>query len=157
MEPEREIGRLLMRRGLTLAIAESCTGGLIAHRITNVPGSSDYFERGYVVYSNRSKTEMLGVEPDLIEEYGVVSRHVACAMAVGAKEASGAGVGLGVTGIAGPVTDESQKPVGRVYIAACNSAGSVHVARYNFCGTRLQIKKHSADAALALLIKALKS
>ncbi len=153
MKPEREIGILLRRDGLTLATAESCTGGLIAHRITNVPGSSEYFERGFVVYSNRSKTELLDVKPALIKRHGAVSPEVARAMAAGAKAVSGASYGLAVTGIAGPVTDESQKPVGLVFIAVCDRGGPVVVERRNFGGTRLQIKKQSAEAALALLLE----
>lgn len=157
MKPEIEIKRLLIRSGLTVAIAESCTGGLIAHRVTNVPGSSNYFERGFIVYSNRSKTEVLGVNSRLIEEHGAVSRHVARAMAIGAKKASGARLGLGVTGIAGPVSDESEKPVGIVYIAVCAPDGSINSEKHSFQGTRLQVKKQSADAALALLVDTLKS
>jgi len=153
MKPEREIGSLLRRDGLTLATAESCTGGLIAHMITNVPGSSEYFERGFVVYSNRSKTELLDVKPGLIKRHGAVSPEVARAMAAGARAVSGASYGLAVTGIAGPVTDESQKPVGLVFIAVCDRGGSLVVERRNFGGTRLQIKKQSAEAALALLLE----
>jgi len=157
MKPEREIGVLLTRRGLTLATAESCTGGLIANMITDVPGSSDYFERGFVVYSNRSKTELLGVKPGLIKRHGAVSRQVARAMAAGAKKASGASIGLGVTGIAGPVSDESNKPVGLVYVAVCASDGSVVDEEHRFSGTRLQVKKQSARAALELLAKTIAS
>jgi nicotinamide-nucleotide amidase len=157
MKPEVEIKRLLTRNGLTLAIAESCTGGLIAHRVTNVPGSSDYFERGFIVYSNRSKTDVLGVDSRVIEKHGAVSRHVARAMAAGAKQVSGASLGLGVTGIAGPVSDESKKPVGLVYVAVCAPDGSVNIEKHTFRGTRLQVKRQSADAALALLVKTLKS
>ena len=156
MELEGEIGKLLTERGLTLATAESCTGGLIAHRITNVPGSSDYFERGFITYSNHSKTELLGVEPSLLERCGAVSGEVAEAMAVGARNALGAGIGLAVTGIAGPVTDESRKPVGLVYIAVCLNDGSVVVGEYKFKGARLHIKNQSAEAALALLLRTLK-
>ena len=155
MEPEREIGKLLTERGLTLATAESCTGGLIAHRITNVPGSSGYFERGFITYSNRSKTELLEIDPSLLEEFGAVSPEVAEAMATGARNASGAGIGLAVTGIAGPVTDESRKPVGLVYIAVCLNDGSVVVGENNFKGGRLHIKNQSAEAALALLLRSL--
>ena len=157
MKLEREVGILLRRRGLKLATAESCTGGLIAHRITNVPGSSDYFERGFVVYSNPSKTELLGVKEGLIERHGAVSREVARAMAVGAKKASGASVALAVTGIAGPVSDESRKPVGLVYIAVCARGRSVAVEEQHFEGTRIQIKKQSAQAALELLLEVLNS
>jgi PncC family amidohydrolase len=156
MKPEREIGRLLTDRGLTLATAESCTGGLIAHKITNVPGSSNYFERGFIVYSNESKTELLGVKPGAIKRFGAVSREVARAMAVGAKEASGANFGLAVTGIAGPTADESKKPVGLVCIAVCAPDGSVAVEEHHFKGTRIQIKKQSAEGALRLLIRNIK-
>jgi nicotinamide-nucleotide amidase len=153
MKSERVVGKLLTEKKLTLATAESCTGGLIAHRITNVPGSSNYFERGFVTYSNRSKTEMLGVEARLLSRFGAVSRQVARAMAVGVKRVSGASVGLAVTGIAGPVTDQSKKPVGLVYVAVCGRNGSVKVRQHNFAGTRLQIKKQSAESALALLME----
>ena len=155
MKPEREAGKLLMRRGLTLATAESCTGGLIAHRITNVPGSSGYFDRGFIVYSNNSKAELLGVKASLIERYGAVSREVAQAMAEGSRTVSGAGVGLAVTGIAGPISDESKKPVGLVYIAVSVANGSAAVEKHQFRGTRLQIKRQSAEAALALLVEIL--
>ena len=157
MKLEREIGVSLARRGLRLATAESCTGGLIAHRITNVAGSSDYFERGFVVYSNRSKKELLGVHTSLIEAHGAVSREVALAMAEGARKASGADVALAVTGIAGPISDESKKPVGLVYVAVCALDGPAVVEEHNFDGTRLQIKKQSAEAALALLMQTLDS
>jgi nicotinamide-nucleotide amidase len=155
MKPEREARKLLLRRGLTLAIAESCTGGLIAHRITSVPGSSGYFDRGFIAYSNRSKTELLGVKASLIKRCGAVSREVAQAMAEGARTASGASVGLAVTGIAGPISDESQKPVGLVYTAASMADGSAVVEKHRFSGTRLQIKRQSASAALALLVEML--
>jgi nicotinamide-nucleotide amidase len=165
MKLEREIGRLLIRKGLTLATAESCTGGLIAHRITGVPGSSAYFERGFVVYSNRSKIEELGVKAATIKRCGAVSPEVVRAMAEGAREAAGAGCAIAVTGIAGPISDESEKPVGLVYIAACvaaragggSSRNPVAVEKHNFKGTRLQIKKQSAEAALALLLKVLRA
>jgi nicotinamide-nucleotide amidase len=155
MKPEREAGKLLIRRGLTLATAESCTGGLIAHRITNVPGSSGYFDRGFIVYTNTAKVELLGVKASLIERRGAVSREVAQAMAEGARTASGAGVGLGVTGIAGPISDDSRKPVGLVYIAVSVAGGSAATREHRFSGTRLQIKRQSADAALALLVEIL--
>lgn len=151
MKIERQIGALLTKAGLTLAVAESCTGGLISHQITNVPGSSNYFERGFITYSNRAKTELLGVEPELIERYGAVSPEVAREMAIGARMAAGTDIGIGITGIAGPVSDDSRKPVGLVYIAACSLDGSVQVQQHNFTGTRLRIKKLSAKAALDLL------
>lgn len=156
MKPEQDLGKLLTRKGLTVATAESCTGGLVAHRITNVSGSSNYFERGFVVYSNQAKNELLGVGLRLLKKHGAVSKEVVRAMAVGAKKASGASVGLGVTGIAGPISDESKKPVGLVYMAACGPKGSILLEKHNFKGTRLQVKKQSAEAALKLLLKAVK-
>ncbi|RJP71995.1 MAG: CinA family protein [Candidatus Abyssobacteria bacterium SURF_17] len=152
MKPEREIGVVLKRLGLSLAVAESCTGGLISHRITNVPGSSNYFERGFVVYSNFSKTELLGVGQRTLERHGAVSKEVARQMALGARRAAGTDFATGVTGIAGPVSDESHKPVGLVYVAVCGPDGPVWVRKHHFKGTRLQIKKQSAHAALSLLL-----
>ncbi|MBI5115562.1 CinA family protein [Candidatus Poribacteria bacterium] len=157
VKPEQEIGRLLTQRKLTLSVAESCTGGLIAHRITNVPGSSNYFERGFVVYSNRAKTELLGVESALITASGAVSEHVARAMASGAKQSARTSFGLAATGIAGPISDESRKPVGLVYIAVCTPEGDVRVRKLNLKGTRLHIKKQSADAALNLLLRTIRA
>jgi nicotinamide-nucleotide amidase len=150
MKLEREIGVLLRKAGRTLAMAESCTGGLISHRITNVPGSSDYFERGYVVYSNRSKSELLGLDAALIQRHGAVSEQVAGAMAEGARRASGTDVAVAVTGIAGPTRDQSSKPVGLVYIALCDDSGT-RIEELHFTGTRLQIKNRSADRALQML------
>ena len=150
MKIEREIGRLLRQTRKTLATAESCTGGLIAHRITNIPGSSDYFERGYVVYSNRSKSELLGIEPELIRRHGAVSPEVAGAMAEGARRGSGADYTVGVTGIAGPTRDASTKPVGLVYISVSGPEG-VRVEEHHFRGTRLQVKRQSAERALFFL------
>ncbi len=157
MKLERKIGKILARRGLRLATAESCTGGLIAHRITNVPGSSGYFDRGFVVYSNLGKTEMLGIEASLIEKRGAVSREVARAMAEGARKASNADIAVAVTGIAGPISDDSEKPVGLVYIAVSAADRPAVVEKRNFSGTRLQIKKQSVEAALELLMELLDS
>ncbi|RJP17881.1 MAG: CinA family protein [Candidatus Abyssobacteria bacterium SURF_5] len=156
MKIEREIGILLREKGQTLAAAESCTGGLIAHRITNIPGSSDYFERGYVVYSNKAKTELLGVDPRLIRRHGAVSPEVARAMAEGARRAAGTDYSVGVTGIAGPTRDRSAKPVGLVFIAVCGPRGKARVEKCNFKGTRLQIKNESADRAFEMLRKFVK-
>jgi PncC family amidohydrolase len=157
MKLERKIGKILAQRGLRLATAESCTGGLIAHRITNVPGSSGYFDRGFVVYSNLAKTEMLGIEAALIEKRGAVSREVARAMAEGARKVSGADVAVAVTGIAGPISDDSEKPVGLVYMAVSVVDGPSVAGKHNFKGSRFQIKNQSAEAALALLLETLDS
>jgi nicotinamide-nucleotide amidase len=157
MKVEREIGILLRKAGMRLATAESCTGGLIAHRITNIPGSSDYFERGYVVYSNVSKSDLLGVDPALIGRHGAVSREVAGAMAEGARRSSGVDFAISVTGIAGPTRDSSTKPVGLVYIALCGPDERVQVEEHHFKGARLQIKNQSADRALHMLRERLES
>jgi nicotinamide-nucleotide amidase len=162
-------GRRLRERGLTLALAESLTGGLVGHLVTEVAGSSDYFERGYVVYSNRSKTELLGVDPELIRAHGAVSEEVALALARGARVRSGAGVAVALTGIAGPGGGRPEKPVGLVYIALAGPlAGSggeggreqadggidacvEECHRYVFTGERHLVKQRAAHRALTLL------
>jgi PncC family amidohydrolase len=148
--PEASLGDLLRARGWFLALAESCTGGLVGHLVTNVPGSSGYFLAGYVTYGNRAKTHMLGVEETLLERYGAVSGQVAARMARGAREASGAQVGLAVTGIAGPGGATSGKPVGLVWMAVDGPLGT-RIAKGEFMGTRLEIKEQAARAALRLL------
>lgn len=150
MKIEEEIGRLLRERGLTLSVAESCTGGLVSHLITNIAGSSDYFERGYVVYSNRSKTELLGVPEEIIKKYGAVSSNTAIIMAEGAKIKSNTDIGLSVTGIAGPRGGTRQKPVGLIYIAVAGY-GKTECKKYRFVGDRGKIKLKSAKAALKCL------
>jgi nicotinamide-nucleotide amidase len=149
-ELEAVVGALLVQRRLTLSVAESCTGGLIGARITNIAGSSDYFERGVVVYSNRSKTDVLGVPADLIERHGAVSREVASAMAKGIRERAGTGLGLSVTGIAGPGGGTAEKPVGLVYIGLA-SADKVKVSEHRFLGTRNQVRQRSAQTALDMV------
>lgn len=147
---EQTVGRGLLNRGLTLSVAESCTGGLISHRLTEVPGSSEYFERSAVVYSNRSKTEMLGVDPETIENFGAVSHETAQAMARGIRQKSGASLGLATTGIAGPAGGTEEKPVGTVYIALADAEG-VEVKHYRFSGDRRQNKVLTAETALNLV------
>ncbi len=144
---EEIVGRLLMERHATLAVAESCTGGLVSHRMTNIPGSSEYFERGVVVYSNQAKTDLLQVPQSLIAEQGAVSAPVAEKMAEGVRRLSGATLGLGITGIAGPTGGSADKPVGTVFIAL---AGPDETAsrRYQFWGNRDQVKIISAHTAL---------
>lgn len=140
----------LMRRGLTLAIAESCTGGLIADRITDVPGCSAVFLAGVVSYSNSAKARLLEVPEQLIIEHGAVSEPVAAAMAEGARKATGAGIGVSTTGIAGPSGATPEKPVGLVYIGLSSDNGNV-VQRYQFGGTRRDVKQRAAQAALEML------
>jgi len=137
----------LIERKLTLALAESCTGGLIANRVTNVPGSSETFLVGVVAYSNEAKTKSLGVPAEMIRAHGAVSPEVAEAMAVGAADRTGADVALGVTGIAGPGGGSAEKPVGLVYIALRTPDG-VEVTRSVFGGSRLEIKQRASTTAL---------
>lgn len=148
---EEVVGRELATRGLTLALAESCTGGLIGHRLTQVAGSSAYLDRGVVCYSNRAKTEMLGVPADLIARQGAVSRAVAVAMACGIRERAKVSVGLSVTGIAGPGGGTETKPVGLVYIGLDCGAGQPITREFRFHGDRTVIKQRSSQAALDLL------
>lgn len=148
---EEVVGRMMRGSGKTLALAESCTGGLTAHRITEVAGSSEYFERGFVVYSNRSKTELLGVPPEMIEQHGAVSEAVARAMAEGARTAAHADLGIGITGIAGPEGGSIEKPIGTVFVALAQEGRETQVERYNFPGERTRVKFMSSQAALNLL------
>jgi len=155
MKTEEEIGKILREKMLTLSIAESCTGGLISNLITNFAGSSDYFERGYVVYSNKSKIELLCVPEDTIKKYGAVSPHIAIAMAEGVKRKSCTDIGLSVTGIAGPTGGTLEKPVGLVYIAVAGN-NKTECKEYRFKGGREEIKLESAKAALECLREYLK-
>jgi len=144
------IGDILRVGRLTVSVAESCTGGLLASRLTDVPGSSDYVERGVVCYSNRAKVELAGVPEALLTEHGAVSEPVARAMAEGIRLQSGSSVGVGVTGIAGPGGGTPQKPVGTVSIAVATD-GDVRTRSFQFVGAREQIKFQATQAALNLL------
>jgi len=151
---EEAVGALLRARGLAVSTAESCTGGLVAHRLTNVPGSSRYVERGVVVYSNEAKEEMLGVPRDLLRAHGAVSAPVAEAMARGICRVGGTACGIAITGIAGPDGGSAEKPVGTVFVAVAAPAG-VTVRRFRFLGGRNAVKWQSAQAALDMLRRAL--
>ncbi len=144
---EQVVARGLEAQGLSLALAESCTGGLIGHRITSVPGSSRFFERGLVVYSNRAKEELLGVRPETLAGFGAVSAQTAAEMAQGARRAAGTDLGLSVTGIAGPGGGTAEKPVGTVYFGLAGS-GRVRTGGYRFHGSRFMIKALAAEQAL---------
>jgi nicotinamide-nucleotide amidase len=147
---EEVVGMRLARSGYTLAVAESCTGGLIAQRLTEVPGSSRYFIEGVVTYANEAKTRTLGVEPMLIMEHGAVSAAVAEAMAEGIKRRTGTDFGLAVTGIAGPEGGSPDKPVGLVFIALADDVQTQH-RRIIFPGDRHLIRWRASQAALDLL------
>ena len=147
---EEKVGDLLREKSLTLATAESCTGGLIGHRLTQVSGSSDYYNEGFVVYSNQAKMDRLGVEPRLIEEFGAVSEPVAEAMAQGVCRVTGADIGVSVTGIAGPSGGSDLKPVGLTYIAVHDRSGT-HCRKFIFTHDRVRNKERAAQAALNLV------
>jgi nicotinamide-nucleotide amidase len=142
------LGPLLLHRQLSLVTAESCTGGMIAARVTARSGASGMFERGFVTYSNESKEELLGVSREILENYGAVSRECAEAMVTGALNNSRADISLSVTGIAGPDGGSEAKPVGLVYIGWGLRNGSVGVARHDFRGDRGAIRFQSVEAAL---------
>ena len=137
-------------KGIKIATAESCTGGLISGLLTEVPGSSDVFERGFVTYSNEAKHELLGVPNALLEKYGAVSEEVAIAMAAGALKHSHANIALSVTGIAGPGGGTSEKPVGLVYIGYATGKTS-HCKQLLFQGDRSSIRLATVEHALQIL------
>ncbi|RMH31483.1 MAG: CinA family nicotinamide mononucleotide deamidase-related protein [Nitrospirae bacterium] len=144
---EEVVGLELVSRSLTLAVAESCTGGLIGHRLTDVPGSSRYVDRVLVTYSNRAKCELLGVSDQLLKQYGAVSAQVAEAMAKGIRERSRSDVGLSVTGIAGPGGGSSKKPVGLVFVGVDGIRGCV-IREFRFSGDRQTVKLRASQGAL---------
>ncbi len=144
---EDVVGKLLREKALTLSVAESCTGGLIGHRITNVPGSSDYFMGGVVVYSNAAKIRMLGVNPDTLNRFGAVSAETAREMAQGIRQYMDTDLGIAVTGIAGPSGGTKEKPVGTVFIGL-STAKEEFTRRYRFFGDREQIKLNTSMMAL---------
>ncbi|HLE70989.1 MAG TPA: competence/damage-inducible protein A [Vicinamibacteria bacterium] len=147
---EAVVGSLLHDAGMRIAVAESITGGLIAHRITQVSGASRYFDTGFVTYSNESKTALLGVAPDLFRRVGAVSEEVALAMARGALERASADIAVSVTGVAGPTGGSDEKPVGLVYIGLATRA-SARAERRQFPGERRQVKRWTAQTALDLV------
>lgn len=149
-ELEEVIGRLLTNAKLSLAVAESCTGGHVADRITNVSGSSNYFERGVVTYSNAAKTALLGVPASLIESDGAVSEAVARAMAEGVRREANADIGLSTTGIAGPTGGTPDKPVGLVWIGYADARMSF-AKRYHLGNERFVVKERASQAALEIL------
>ena len=151
---EERAGVALKDKGWTLALGESCTGGLIAHRITDVPGSSDYFLGGVMAYSNPVKERLLGVSSETLQAVGAVSEETAREMAQGASQSIGSDVGISVTCIAGPGGGTDEKPVGLTYIGASTPDGE-WVERHVFQGDRKSIKESAANASLELLLKAL--
>ena len=147
---EFEAARLLEQKKLRVTTAESCTGGLIAGALVNVPGISEWFGEGYVTYSNEAKERLLGVSHGTLETYGAVSEQTAREMAEGAAKAADADVSVVSTGIAGPDGGTAEKPVGLVYIG-CFCKGTVRVEKHLFDGDRAQVRAQSVQAALSLL------
>lgn len=144
------VGALLIKKGWTLATAESCTGGLISHQLTNVPGSSSYFIGGIVAYANRVKEELLSVPKELLQAHGAVSAEVALAMAQCVRRVLATDIGLAVTGIAGPSGGTTEKPVGTVFIAIVTPRSS-EVHHFLSAADREGNKRFSAETALRLL------
>ena len=152
MKVEEEIGRLFREKGLTLAVAESCTGGLVGHRITSASGSSAYFLGGIIAYSNEVKIRELNVDKELLECDGAVSEEVAMQMAAGMKTKFGSDIGLGLTGIAGPGGGSKEKPVGLVYMALADGTECT-ARRCEFNGDRSRVKESSSQTALEMLME----
>ncbi len=147
---EEIVGRYLALRHKTLAVAESCTGGLLSEQLTRVPGSSNYFLGGSICYSNELKTRLAGVPAELIAEQGAVSKPVALALAAGIRQRTGAAIGVGITGIAGPGGGSDEKPAGLVFIALADDRGA-QVREFRFPGDRERVRHHAATAALEMI------
>lgn len=156
MSREHEILQKLISKNETLAVAESCSGGLLGHRLTNVPGSSLYFLGGVIVYANTSKTKLLGVSESLIKHHGAVSCAVAKRMAENIRKMLKSDFGISITGIAGPGGGTKIKPTGLTYIAIANRKETL-CQEFHFTGSRLAIKKKATGAALNLFLKLLNS
>jgi nicotinamide-nucleotide amidase len=152
---EEALGGLLRDKNLSLAAAESCTGGLISHRITNVAGSSSYFLEGVVSYSNEAKEKILGVPHGLLVEHGAVSAPVVEAMARGVRNLSGSGIGVAVSGIAGPGGGTPEKPVGTVYIGTDSASHGTRSEKFLFHGTRKEIKLATSSRAIMTVMQIL--
>ena len=148
------VGELIRQHAFTLAVAESCTGGLLSHRLTNVPGSSTYFTGGIISYSNQAKMGLLNVKPDTLDKHGAVSKETAIEMARGIRFTLEADVGLAVTGIAGPGGGSPDKPVGLTWIGLSMPQGD-DAWRFVWQGNRLENKEASVEQALKILVKAL--
>ncbi len=152
---EEVVGKMLLKKGMSLSIAESCTGGLLSNRVTDIPGSSRYLKMGIVAYSNESKNKILNIPQLLIKEYGAVSKRVAGLMAKNVRVISGTDIGIGISGIAGPGRSTKKKPVGLVYIALSTKEKTIS-KEFRFLGQRDIIKYKSTQAALNILRKTLR-
>ena len=151
---QETVGKLLRKKKLTISVAESCTGGLVASKLTDVPGSSDYFIDAIVAYSDEAKISFLGVKNESIKKYGAVSRQVAREMALGVRKRSKTDIGISTTGIAGPSGGSKKKPVGTVWIGYSNK-NITFAKNFIFTKDRLKNKDMMSDAALEILKKQL--
>jgi nicotinamide-nucleotide amidase len=151
----QSVSSMLTENKLTIATAESCTGGLIAHSLTNISGSSDFFERGIVSYSNQAKIDLLSVSEEMLNKYGAVSEPIAKAMAEDVRKKSNVDIGISITGIAGPTGGTPEKPVGLVFIGLSTKTKTV-VKKFQFKGSRLKNKHSTCNAALNMLYDYLK-
>ena len=149
----QKLGNQCIKNAYKLVIAESCTGGLVCSVITSVSGSSNWFDRGFVTYSNQSKCDLLGVAKKTLANHGAVSQNVANEMALGALQNSHGTLSLSITGIAGPNGGTKDKPVGTVYFAICNQNSMLFESRSNFAGSRLEIQEKALLFALNNLLK----
>ena len=150
MTLEKKIAHLLISKHQTLSIAESCTGGLLSHRLTNIPGSSAFFHFGLIVYANKAKCKLLKINEKILITYGAVSPQTARAMAKNVRKILKSDIGIAITGIAGPSGAAKNKPVGLVYIAL-NTQNKEICKKFNFKGTRASIKQQSSTKALNLI------
>lgn len=148
---ENQVAQRLIKAHKTLSIAESCSGGLLAHRLTNIPGSSKFFKLGVIAYSYESKRKILKIPAPVLKKHGAVSAQVVQLLAKHVRSVQNTDFGIGITGIAGPGGATSRKPVGLVYIALSTKAGMV-VKKCQFKGRRTEVKKKTADQALKLLL-----
>jgi len=152
MSIQQKVVKLLIKKHITISVAESCTGGLIANKLTDVPGVSEVFDSGVVTYSERAKVKYLGVDETLLKDHGAVSREVAIAMAQGVSRSSETDIGISVTGIAGPSGTIENKPVGLVYIALYAN-GVTQCNKFNFEGNRRSIRSLAAFHALNMVLR----
>ena len=151
-----EVAALLTEQKLTLAVAESCTGGALCQALTDIPGSSAWFDRGFITYSNQAKVEMLGVSPALLEQYGAVSFETARAMVEGVHGRSNAELAIAITGIAGPDGGTAEKPVGTVFFGIGQKGQAVKIDKRRFKGDRNEVRARSVEFVLKALLKTLR-
>jgi len=151
---ESSVARILTKKRLTLALAESCTGGLVADSLTNIPGSSKYFTLGIIAYANETKIKLLNIPAEVLKQHGAVSKETALLLAKNVKQLGHTDIGIGITGIAGPGGASPSKPVGIVFIAVSIGHHN-YFKKFNFSGNRLKIKHLAKDAALQLLLECL--